>query len=158
MMASTYFKQFGRGSVIVLLLLGQSVSGKVDLSSHLHPKDGVQESSLEIWFQSLPARGTMYSTASNHELPDKQEVNRNTIDDSDDAEGQLSGRTSPSLLTSSGSDLHKSSRIDYQGTMMDATKDILSELGMPEANIKTEAFGGASPKKTATKISNNGHK
>ena len=62
------------------------------------------------------------------------------------------GRFSSALINEFVPDIAlKTAHICGPPAMMDATKDILSELGMPEANIKTEAFGGASPKKTATK-------
>jgi len=62
------------------------------------------------------------------------------------------GRFSSALINEFVPDIAlKTAHICGPPAMMDATKDILSELGMPEANINTEAFGGASPKKTATK-------
>ena len=62
------------------------------------------------------------------------------------------GRFSSALINEFVPDIaSKTAHICGPPAMMDATKDMLSELGMPEAHIKTEAFGGASPKKTAAK-------
>lgn len=62
------------------------------------------------------------------------------------------GRFSSALINEFVPDIaSKTAHICGPPAMMDATKDMLSELGMPATHIKTEAFGGASPKKTAAK-------
>lgn len=57
------------------------------------------------------------------------------------------GRLTKDMIASSVPDLPKQ-RIHVCGPkpMMEATKDILAELGVPAANIKTEAFGGRKEK------------